>query len=63
MRSAFRILAPVVTSLSLLLVAACGSTPTERAATGAIGGAVVGTAVGAPIAGAAAGGTVGALSH
>lgn len=47
----------------LLILAACGSNPTERAATGALGGAVVGTAVGAPIAGAAAGGTVGALSR
>ena len=48
---------------AMLLLAACGDTVGERAATGGVGGAVVGTAVGGPIVGTAAGATVGALSH
>lgn len=47
-----------------LLLAACGSTPEERAATGAAigaaGGAVGGALVGAPLVGAAIGATAGA---
>ncbi len=41
----------------LLAIAACGSNPTERAATGGIGGAVI-----AGPAGAVVGGTVGAAT-
>ncbi len=48
---------------SLLVLAACGETTEQRAATGALGGAAVGTAIGGPIAGAAVGGRVGALSE
>jgi osmotically inducible lipoprotein OsmB len=51
------IIASLFAMLSVL--ASCGDTTTERAATGALGGAVVGTAVGAPLVGAAAGGAVG----
>ncbi len=48
--------------LSFLVLAACGSTRTERIVTGAVGGAVAGEVVaGEPLAGAAIGGTVGAL--
>ncbi len=47
----------------LLVLAACGETTEQRAATGALGGAAVGTAIGGPVAGAAVGGTVGALSE
>jgi osmotically inducible lipoprotein OsmB len=54
-----------------LLLAACGTTPAERATTGAgigaAGGAVVGAMVGAPLVGAAigagAGATVGAATN
>jgi hypothetical protein len=49
----------------MLLTAACGNNPTDRALTGgAIGagtGAVVGSTVGAPIAGAVVGGAAGAV--
>ncbi len=46
----------------LLLVAACGETRTQRAATGAVGGAVAGQVIaGEPLAGAAIGGVGGAL--
>ncbi|MFD1911933.1 hypothetical protein [Halodurantibacterium flavum] len=46
----------------LLLVAACGETRTQRAATGALGGAVAGQVIaGEPVAGAAIGGVGGAL--
>ncbi|HXQ50820.1 MAG TPA: YMGG-like glycine zipper-containing protein [Stellaceae bacterium] len=53
-----------------LLLAACGTTPAERASTGAViggaSGAVVGAMVGAPLVGAAlgagAGATVGAVT-
>lgn len=45
-----------------LLLAACGDTTAERAATGAIGGAVAGEIIaGEPLAGAAIGGLGGAL--
>ncbi|TPE53002.1 hypothetical protein [Amaricoccus solimangrovi] len=45
-----------------LLLAACGSTRTERAVTGAAGGAVAGQVIaGEPLAGAAIGGAAGAL--
>lgn len=48
--------------LATPLIAACGNTTTERAATGALGGAVVGEVVaGEPLAGAAIGGLGGAL--
>ncbi len=56
----FKALAALV---GLLVLAACGETTEQRAATGALGGAAVGTAIGGPIAGAAVGGTVGALSE
>lgn len=47
-----------------MLLAACGNTPTERAATGALGGAAVGEIVAdEPLAGAAVGGIGGALSR
>ncbi|HYM02116.1 MAG TPA: hypothetical protein VET85_04155 [Stellaceae bacterium] len=50
--------------LSGLLLSACGSTPEERAATGAMigaaGGVVGGALVGAPLVGAALGATAGA---
>ncbi len=49
-------------ALVLLLVAACGETRTQRAATGALGGAVVGQVVAdEPVAGAVVGGVGGAL--
>ncbi|WP_111430822.1 hypothetical protein [Rhodobacteraceae bacterium DSL-40] len=47
---------------AMLLLAACGDTVGERAATGGVGGAVVGTAVGGPIVGTAAGATIGAVT-
>ena len=57
-------LAPAAAVLSLL--AACGTTMEQRAATGAIGGAVVGQAVGgnpgATVAGAAVGAVAGAAT-
>jgi hypothetical protein len=53
---------PLIGLVAILLVAACGNTRTERAATGALGGAVVGEVVaGEPLAGAAVGGLGGAL--
>ena len=56
-------LAPV--AALVLLTAACGNNPTDRALTGgAIGagtGAIVGSTVGAPIAGAVVGGAAGAV--
>jgi hypothetical protein len=53
----------VVLSIGIAgLLAACGETQTQRAATGAAGGAVVGGVVAdAPVAGAVVGGTIGAL--
>jgi osmotically inducible lipoprotein OsmB len=55
---------PVAAALTLL--AACGSTMEQRAATGALGGAVVGQAVGgntgATVAGAAVGAVAGAAT-
>lgn len=44
-------------SAGMLMLAGCGSTPTERAATGGLGGAVI-----AGPAGAIVGGTVGAAT-
>lgn len=44
----------------LALTAACGTTTTERASTGAIGGAIAGGVIGGDLAGAAVGGAVGA---
>ncbi len=41
-------------------LAACGTTTSERAATGAIGGAVAGGVIGGDLTGAAVGGAVGA---
>lgn len=56
-------IAPAVAVLSLL--AACGTTMEQRAATGAVGGAVAGQVIGgdteATVAGAAIGGVAGAL--
>lgn len=52
----------VTMSALALLLAACGNTRTERAATGALGGAVAGEIIaGEPLAGAAIGGLGGAL--
>jgi osmotically inducible lipoprotein OsmB len=52
--------------LALLLLSACGTTPVERATTGAAigaaGGAVVGALVGAPLIGAGVGAAVGATT-
>lgn len=49
-------------TLAVLLLAACGNTTTERAATGALGGAVAGEIIAdEPLAGAAIGGLAGAL--
>lgn len=42
------------------LLAACGTTTTERASTGAIGGALAGGLIGGNLAGAAVGGLAGA---
>ena len=44
----------------LALTAACGTTTTERASTGAIGGAIAGGVLGGDLAGAAVGGVAGA---
>lgn len=51
------ILSATVLAVTVLVVAACGDNPTERAATGGIGGAVIGGPVGA-----VAGATVGAAT-
>ena len=49
-------------SALMLLLAACGNTTTERAATGALGGAIAGEVIAdEPLAGAALGGLGGAL--
>lgn len=57
-------LSPVIAAVGLL--AACGSTMEQRAATGAIGGAVAGQAIGgdtgATVAGAAIGAAAGAAT-
>jgi membrane associated rhomboid family serine protease len=45
-----------------LLTAACGTTPTERAATGALGGAAVGAAVSGDATGALIGAGVGGIA-
>ncbi len=45
-----------------LSLAACGTTVTERAATGALGGAVVGGAVSGDVGGAAVGAAVGGVA-
>ncbi len=55
-------LKPVLLATICLLVASCGDTIEQRAATGALGGAAVGTVLGGPIVGTAAGATVGAAS-
>ncbi len=47
---------------AIALLAACGDSIEERAATGGLGGAAVGTVIGGPVAGAAVGATVGAVS-
>lgn len=52
-----RLLGAAILIGSLTALSACGSTPTERAATGGIGGAIV-----AGPAGAVVGGTVGAAT-
>jgi len=46
--------------LTALLLAACGSTPGERALTGGLGGAAVGGVVGGDTTGAVVGGAAGA---
>lgn len=47
---------------SALLLGACGTTVTERAATGALGGAAVGGAVGGDLEGAAVGAAIGGVA-
>ena len=51
---------------AVLVLAGCGTSPSDRAASGGLlgagAGAVVGAAVGAPLAGAAIGGAAGALT-
>ena len=58
-------IAPAVAVLSLL--AACGTTMEQRAATGAVGGAVAGQVIGgdtkSTVAGAAIGGVAGAVTR
>jgi len=46
--------------VALIALAACGRTPTTRAATGGLGGAAVGTVVGGPVVGTAVGAVGGA---
>lgn len=48
--------------MAALALAACGTTVTERAATGALGGAVVGGAVSGDVKGAAIGAAVGGVA-
>ncbi len=50
-------IANILAAATLVVLAACGDTATERAATGGIGGAVVGGPAGAVV-----GGTVGAAT-
>lgn len=59
MRKIF-IAAPAI-ALALGL-AACGTTTTERAATGALGGAAIGAAVGGDVEGAVAGAAIGGVA-
>jgi len=47
---------------ALMLVAACGSTMEQRAATGAIGGAVAGQAIGGDTGSTVAGAAIGAVA-
>ncbi|MDO8410788.1 MAG: hypothetical protein Q7S93_12115 [Phenylobacterium sp.] len=49
-------------AVSALALAACGTTVTERAATGALGGAAVGGAVSGDLTGAAAGAAIGGVA-
>ncbi|MDP1874033.1 hypothetical protein [Phenylobacterium sp.] len=49
-------------ALSALALAACGTTVTERAATGALGGAAIGGAVSGDLTGAAAGAAIGGVA-
>jgi osmotically inducible lipoprotein OsmB len=49
-------------AFSALALAACGTTVTERAATGALGGAAVGGAVSGDLSGAAAGAAIGGVA-
>lgn len=49
-------------ALCALALAACGTTVTERAATGALGGAAVGGIVGGDVKGAAIGAAVGGVA-
>jgi hypothetical protein len=50
----------IVCLAALVAVAACGRSPTTRAASGGLGGAAVGTVVGGPVIGTAAGAVTGA---
>jgi osmotically inducible lipoprotein OsmB len=54
-------IAPLVLAAAAMLLAACGSTMEERAATGALGGAVVAGPIGAAV-GAAGGAVVSTVS-
>ncbi|EKE45431.1 hypothetical protein OCGS_0521 [Oceaniovalibus guishaninsula JLT2003] len=54
----------LIGALSAVTLTACGNTPLERGATGAVAGGVVGEAVfDEPLAGAAVGGAAGALTN
>ncbi|MFC3076895.1 hypothetical protein ACFODL_02205 [Phenylobacterium terrae] len=59
MRTAIKLLPVAALGLAL---AACGTTVTERAATGALGGAVVGGAVSGDVEGAAVGAAIGGVA-
>lgn len=54
------ILVPI--AFSTMALAGCGTTVTERAATGALGGAAVGGAVTGDLSGAAAGAAIGGVA-
>ena len=56
------IVIPIAFSALALALAACGTTVTERAATGALGGAAVGGAVSGDLSGAAAGAAIGGVA-
>ena len=62
LKSKPKTLIAVPLAASALLLAACGTTVTERAATGALGGAAVGGVVGGSLEGAAVGAAVGGVA-
>lgn len=60
MRKSFT--AMLLAAATAATLAACGTTPTERAATGALGGAAVGAAVSGDTKGALIGGAIGGVA-